>query len=333
MKEKKVILTGDRPTGPLHLGHYIGSLANRVKLQHEYTQFVMLADMQALTDHADDPKLIKESVLQVAIDYLSVGIDPQTSTILVQSRIPALSELTMYYLNLVTWNRLKHNPTVKAEITQKNYRESVPAGFMVYPVSQAADITAFKADIVPVGADQLPMIEQTQEIVRKFNKLYNTHVLVEPSALIPTNGARLVGTDGNAKMSKSLKNAIYLSDSEDIVQKKIKSMYTDPNHLRVEDPGQVENNPVFIYLDLFGRDRAKIEEYKEHYKRGGLGDMVVKKYLIEVIQEFLNPIRARRRELEKDLPYVMKVLQEGSDAANEIANKTLKEVKAAIGFF
>lgn len=238
MGEKKIILTGDRPTGPLHLGHYVGSLANRVKLQDTYKQYVMIADMQALTDHAEEPEKITESILEVAIDYLSVGIDPNKTTIVLQSKIPAISELTMYYLNLVTWNRLKHNPTVKAEIKQKNFGDSVPAGFMIYPISQAADITAFKADLVPVGDDQLPMIEQTLEIVRKFNRTYKKAVLIEPKALIP-EVARLPGIDGQAKMGKTLKNAIYLSESADEVAKKIKSMYTDPNHLRVEDPGKV----------------------------------------------------------------------------------------------
>lgn len=260
---KKRVLTGDRPTGPLHLGHYVGSLKNRIELQETCDQFVMIADVQALTDNAENPEKVRENVLQVALDYLAVGIDPEKSTLFIQSLVPALSELTIYYLNLVTWNRLKHNPTVKQEILQKGYGESVPAGFMVYPVSQAADITAFKANIVPVGEDQLPMIEQTNEIVRHFNRIYKKPVLVECAAMIP-KCARLPGTDGKAKMSKSLGNCIYLSDSADTVAKKVKGMYTDPNHLRVEDPGQVEGNPVFTYLDAFDLDHTGLEEMKLH---------------------------------------------------------------------
>jgi tryptophanyl-tRNA synthetase len=332
MVEKKIILTGDRPTGRLHLGHYVGSLANRVKLQDEYKQYVIIADLQALTDHADDPKMITQHIMDLALDYLSVGIDPEKSTIFVQSRISALSELTMYYLNLVTWNRLKHNPTVKAEIRQKAFGENVPAGFMIYPVSQAADITAFKANLVPVGEDQLPMVEQTAEIVRKFNRTYKKEVLVEPEALVPEI-ARLPGTDGKAKMGKSLGNAIYLSDSAEEVVKKIKGMFTDPGHLRVEDPGKVEGNPVFIYLDAFGKDKEKIQELKEHYQRGGLGDMVVKKYLIEEMQAFLEPIRLKRKQLEKDLKYVNSIIEEGTAKAKARANTTLSEVKDAMGLY
>lgn len=332
MKEK-IILTGDRPTGRLHLGHYVGSLANRVELQNSYKQFVMLADMQALTDHADDPEKIKTNIIEVAIDYLSIGIDPDKSTIFVQSTIPALSELTMYYLNLVTWNRLKHNPTVKAEMKQKNMEENVPAGFMIYPVSQAADITAFKADLVPVGEDQLPMIEQTNEIVRKFNAIYKCSVLIEPKALIPKTGGRLPGIDGAAKMSKSLNNTILLSEEPDVLAKKVKSMFTDPSHLRVEDPGKIEGNPVFTYLDAFDRDKEKVAELKAHYTKGGLGDMVVKKYLLDVLENLIGPFRKKRKELEKDKGYILDMLRKGNLAANEKASKTLKEVRHAMGMF
>ncbi len=324
--EKKVILTGDRPTGPLHLGHFAGSLKNRVELQETCTQYVMIADQQALTDHADQPQKVRENVLEVALDYLAVGIDPQKTTICIQSLLPELPELTLYYLNLVTWNRLKHNPTVKQEIQQKGFGEAVPAGFMVYPVSQAADITAFKATLVPVGEDQLPMIEQTNEIVRKFNQTYKCSVLVEAKALIPESG-RLPGIDGKAKMSKSLGNCIYLSDSADAVAKKVKSMYTDPNHLRVEDPGKVEGNPVFIYLDAFDSDKKALEEMKAHYARGGLGDSLVKKRLLDVLQAFLDPMRKKREELAKDPHAVMKILLEGTARARKTTAQTLAEVR------
>lgn len=327
--QKKVILTGDRPTGPLHLGHYIGSLKARLELQASNNQYVMIADAQALTDHADRPHIVRENVLEVALDYLAVGIDPTQSTIFIQSCIPAIPELTCYYLNLVTWNRLKHNPTVKQEIKQKNFGDSVPAGFMIYPVSQAADITCMRASLVPVGEDQKPMIEQTNEIVRAFNRTYQTDVLVEAEALIPKI-ARLPGTDGNAKMGKTLGNAIYLSDPEDVVVAKIKKMYTDPNHLRVEDPGQVKGNPVFTYLDAFGDDFNKIAEMKAHYQKGGLGDMTVKKYLIEVMQAFLAPIREKRVHFAKDPASVMKLLQKGNEKANERSEETLSLVKEAM---
>jgi len=330
MAENKNILTGDRPTGPLHLGHFVGSLANRVKLQDTHKQYVMIADMQALTDHADEPELIQSSVLEVALDYLSVGIDPKKTIIFIQSLVPAISELTMYYLNLVTWNRLKHNPTVKVEIRQKGFKDQVPAGFMIYPISQAADITAFKAKYVPVGDDQIPMIEQTVEVVRKFNRTYNTSVLVEPETISPAI-ARLPGIDGQAKMSKTLNNAIYLSDPEEVVEKKVKKMYTDPDHLRIEDPGKVEGNPVFTYLDAFDPDKEKLQSMKDHYQRGGLGDMVVKKRLLEVLQEFLSPIRKKRKEYEKDKKAVMQMLIKGTDQANLVTNQTLKEVKQAMG--
>jgi len=327
---KKNILTGDRPTGRLHLGHYVGSLAARVKLQDQYRQFVMLADLQALTDHAHEPQKIRESIREVMLDYLAVGIDPKKTTIFIQSLVPALPELTMYFLNLITWNRLKHNPTVKLEIQQKGFGEEVPAGFMVYPASQAADIAAFKAHVVPVGDDQLPMIELCCEIVRKFNRLYKTDVLIEPE-IYTSQVARLPGIDGKAKMSKSLNNAIYLSDTADEVAKKVKSMYTDPNHLRVEDPGKVEGNPVFTYLDAFATDKAKVEEMKAHYQRGGLGDSVVKKYLLEVLQAFLEPIRTRRAEFAKDPKHVMDIVMQGTGVAREFAHGTLLEVRKAMG--
>ncbi len=330
MAKKETILTGDRPTGPLHLGHFVGSLRSRVELQESCDQYVMIADLQALTDHAKEAEKVRASVFQVALDYLAVGIDPTKSTLCIQSCIPALSELTMYYLNLVTWNRLKHNPTVKQEIVQKGFGESVPAGFMTYPVSQAADITAFRATLVPVGEDQKPMIEQTNEIVRAFNRTYGCDVLVEAKAVIPKI-ARLPGIDGQAKMGKSLNNAIYLSDTPDQVAKKVKKMYTDPNHLRVEDPGKVEGNPVFSYLDAFGTDLEKIAELKAHYQRGGLGDGTVKKYLLEVLLEFLEPIHKKRAIFEKDEAGVMGILKGGTAKANETASKTLAAVKAAIG--
>ncbi len=330
MGKKLVALTGDRPTGKLHLGHYVGSLASRVRIQDEHRQFVMIADAQALTDYAHEPERVRENILQVALDYLAVGIDPKKTTIFIQSMIPALSEITMYFLNLVTWNRLKHNPTVKAEIQQKGYGEEVPAGFMIYPVSQAADITAFKADLVPVGEDQIPMLEQTVELVRKFNRMYRTDVFVEPKVILSKVG-RLPGTDGKEKMGKSLGNAIFLADSSDEIAKKVKGMYTDPNHLRVEDPGKVEGNPVFTYLDAFATDFTKVEELKAHYSRGGLGDSVVKKYLLEVLIAFLDPIRKRREELAKDPGYVMDLLRHGTNVANEVASQTLKEARQAMG--
>ncbi len=329
MERKKIILTGDRPTGPLHLGHYVGSLKNRVELQASCTQFVMIADVQALTDHYEHPQKVRENVLQVALDYLAVGIDPEQTTIFIQSLIPQIPELTLYYLNLVTWNRLKHNPTVKQEIVQKGYGESVPAGFMVYPVSQAADITVVKADLVPVGEDQLPMIEQTNEIVRHFNRIYQKEVLVEAQALIPKM-ARLPGTDGKAKMSKSLGNCIYLGDSADVVSKKVKGMYTDPGHLKVEDPGKVEGNPVFTYLDAFDPDTAAVEELKAHYQRGGLGDSIVKKRLNDVLQTFLEPVRQRRETYAKDPQAVMQMIRKGTEKTVHIAERTLLEVRQAM---
>ena len=329
---KKIILTGDRPTGALHLGHFVGSLANRIKLQDEHNQFVMIADMQALTDHAHEPELIKKSIFEVMLDYLSCGLDPNKTTILLQSLIPELSELTMYYLNLVTWNRLKHNPTVKQEIKQKGFKENIPAGFMIYPVSQAADITAFKAELVPVGDDQLPMIEQTNEIVRKFNQAYNCSVLIEAKPIV-SSIARLPGIDGSAKMSKSLNNAIFLSDPIDVVKKKVMSMFTDPNHLKVEDPGKVEGNPVFTYLDAFDEDKKTLTEMKEHYAKGGLGDVVCKRRLLEVLEKFLDPIRKKRNELQKDKEDVLNILFKGSEISRNTAAKTLKEVKVAMKLY
>src|SRR6185437_2295027 len=318
---KQVILTGDRPTGCLHLGHFVGSLQNRVSLQHKYQQFIMIADWQALTDNADNPDKVRNNVIEVACDYLAVGIDPTVSTIFIQSQIPEIAELTQYYMNLVTLARLERNPTVKNEMQQKGYGSSVPAGFLAYPVSQAADITAFKAQIVPAGEDQLPIIEQTNEIVRKFNALYG-NVLVETQVLL-SSVARLPGIDGKAKMSKSLGNAIFLSDSSDIVKQKIMMMYTDPNHLKVSDPGQVEGNTVFAYLDAFDTNAQKVSELKEHYTKGGLGDVTLKKYLIEVIEALLTPIRDKRLELSKNKDEVLNILKQGSLAAKEVAATTL----------
>lgn len=330
----RVILTGDRPTGKLHLGHYIGSLRNRVAMQDDKDNelFIMVADQQALTDNAKNPKKVQESVLQVALDYLSVGLTPERSKLFIQSQIPQLPELMMYYLNLVTTSRLKRNPTVKSEIQQKNFKESIPAGFFVYPVSQAADITAFKATHVPVGDDQKPMLEQAREIVRDFNSIYKKDVLVEPEIVLPPKGqGRLVGIDGAGKMSKSLNNGIYLSDPEDVITKKVMSMYTDPNHIHVEDPGQVEGNVVFTYLDVFDEDKEKVQELKEHYRQGGLGDVKIKRYLNDVLQAHLKPIRERRLELEKNPDYVMSILKQGSEEAQKVAAKTLDEVKDAMG--
>ena len=331
---KEIILTGDRPTGKLHIGHYVGSLKNRVQLQNsgDYRRFIMIADQQALTDNARNPEKIRNSLIEVALDYLAVGIDPLKSTILVQSQIPELNELTMHYLNLVTLSRLERNPTVKAEIKQKNFENSIPAGFLIYPVSQAADITAFKATTVPVGEDQLPMIEQTREIVRSFNTIYGKEVLVEPKAVIPKGTiGRLPGTDGKAKMSKSIGNAIYLADEADVIRQKVMSMYTDPNHIKVTDPGKVEGNTVFTYLDTFCKDTETLEEMKAHYSRGGLGDVKVKKFLNEILQAELEPIRNRRKEFEKDIPEVYRILKEGSEKAREVAAETLREVRETIG--
>ena len=339
----KIILTGDRPTGKLHVGHYVGSLKGRVQLQNsgKYDEvFIMIADAQALTDNADNPGKVRQNIIEVALDYLSCGLDPVKSTLLIQSQIPELCELSFYYMNLVTVSRLQRNPTVKSEIQMRNFEASIPVGFFTYPISQAADITAFKATTVPVGEDQLPMLEQTKEIVRKFNSIYG-ETLVEPEVLLPSNQAclRLPGIDGKAKMSKSLNNCIYLSDSADDVKKKIMNMFTDPNHLKVSDPGKVDGNPVFIYLDAFCQEHhfeeflpeyANLDELKAHYTRGGLGDVKVKRFLNEVIQEELEPIRKRRKEYEKDIPAIYEILKKGSEKAEEVAAKTLSEVKSAM---
>lgn len=340
---KKVILTGDRPTGPLHIGHYVGSLKNRVRMQNEgdYDEmYVFIADAQALTDNFDNPQKVKDNILEVALDYLAVGLDPDKVTIFIQSEIPELTELTFYYMNLVTVSRLYRNPTVKSEIEQKGFEESIPAGFLTYPVSQAADITAFKANVVPVGDDQLPMIEQTREIVRKFNRIYD-EVLVEPEAKIPEskNESRLIGTDGNAKMSKSLGNCIYLKDSEEEVRNKVFGMYTDPDHIKITDPGKIEGNVVFTYLDVFCKSDSfskylpeynNLDELKEHYQRGGLGDVKIKKFLFEILNEELKPIRERRELLAKDPEKIKEILQEGTMRARKVAAETLKEVKTAM---
>lgn len=331
---ERIILTGDRPTGKLHLGHYVGSLQNRLKLQEDENNkvFVMIADQQALTDNAKNPEKVQQNLLEVALDYLAVGLDPKKTTIFVQSQIPQLPELTMYYLNLVTVARLQRNPTVKSEIMEKGFNESIPAGFFMYPVSQAADITAFKATHVPVGEDQKPMVEQTREIARDFNRTYGQDVLVEPDIILPPKGqGRLVGIDGKGKMSKSLNNGIYLSDSADEVQKKIMKMYTDPNHIRVEDPGQVEGNVVFTYLDVFDEDNEKVQELKDQYRKGGLGDVKIKRYLNDVLQAKLQPIRERRQEFEKDRGAVLDMLKEGSLKAEAVAAQTLDEAKEAMG--
>lgn len=337
---KKVILTGDRPTGRLHVGHYAGSLKERVKLQNsgEYDDiYLMIADAQALTDNAEHPEKVRQNILQVALDYLACGIDPNKSTIFVQSMIPELTELTFYYMNLVTVSRVQRNPTVKAEIQMRNFEASIPVGFFCYPISQAADITAFRATAVPVGEDQLPMLEQCKEIVHKFNSVYG-ETLTEPQIILPSNKAclRLPGIDGKAKMSKSLGNCIYLAEEPEDIKKKVMSMFTDPNHLRVEDPGKVEGNPVFIYLDAFCRDEhfaefwndySCLDELKAHYQRGGLGDVKVKKFLNNVMQEELRPIRERRKEWENHLPDVLDILKEGSKVAKETAAKTLEDVR------
>lgn len=331
---KEILLTGDRPTGKLHIGHYIGSLKNRVKLQNsgKYDPYIMIADTQALTDNARNPEKIRNSLIQVALDYLAVGLDPNKSTIYVQSQIPALFELTAYYMDLVTVARLERNPTVKTEIKQKDFKDSIPVGFLNYPVSQAADITAFKATIIPVGDDQEPMLEQTREIVRTFNRVYNTDILVEPKGYFPPKGqGRLPGLDGNAKMSKSLGNAIYLADDAKTVQKKVMSMYTDPNHIHVEDPGKIEGNTVFTYLDVFDPDKDKVAELKEEYQKGGLGDVKIKRYLNKVLEVELAPIRERREKFAQDEDAVYEMLLEGSKKANKVANETLQQVRDAIG--
>ena len=340
---KKVILTGDRPTGRLHVGHYVGSLYERVKLQNSgnYDEiYSMIADAQALTDNAEHPEKVRQNIIQVALDYLACGIDPDKSTIFIQSMVPELTELTFYYMNLVTVARVQRNPTVKSEIQQRNFEASIPVGFFCYPISQAADITAFRATAVPVGEDQLPMLEQCKEIVHKFNTVYG-ETLTEPEIVLPSNKAclRLPGIDGKAKMSKSLGNCIYLSDEADEVKKKVMSMFTDPNHLRVQDPGNVDGNPVFIYLDAFCKpeyfpeflpDYQNLDELKDHYKRGGLGDVKVKKFLNNVLQAELGPIRERRKMWEQRIPDVYDILREGSKVAEAKAAETLKDVKASM---
>ena len=339
----KIILTGDRPTGRLHLGHFVGSLRRRVELQNSggfEKIYIMIADAQALTDNADNPEKIRQNIIEVALDYLSVGIDPEKSVIFIQSQIPQLTELTFYYMNLVTVSRLQRNPTVKSEILLRNFETSIPVGFFTYPISQASDITAFKATTVPAGEDQEPMIEQAREIVRKFNSVYGD-TLVEPSILLPDNKAclRLPGTDGKAKMSKSLGNCIYLADTPEDVKKKVMSMYTDPDHIRVEDPGKIEGNTVFTYLDAFCTDEdfteflpdySCLDELKEHYKKGGLGDVKVKKFLLNVINKQLEPIRVRRKEYEQNIPLVYDILKKGTQEAYQVAQQTLDEVKAAM---
>ncbi len=340
---EKIILTGDRPTGRLHVGHYVGSLKRRVELQNsgEYDKiYIMIADAQALTDNADNPEKVRQNIMEVALDYLSVGLDPAKSTLFIQSMVPELTELTFYYSNLVTVSRLQRNPTVKAEIQMRNFEASIPVGFFTYPISQAADITAFKATTVPVGEDQMPMLEQCKEIVHKFNSVYG-ETLVDPKILLPDNEAclRLPGIDGKAKMSKSLGNCIYLSDTEQDVRKKVMSMFTDPLHLKVEDPGHIEGNTVFTYLDAFSNqghfeefwpEYSCLDELKDHYKRGGLGDVKVKKFLNKVLQAELAPIRERRKMWEKDLHAVYEILKKGSETAQQAAAQTLKEVKAAM---
>lgn len=344
MLNKKVILTGDRPTGHLHLGHFVGSLQTRLKLQNQggYDDYyVMIADSQALTDNFGNVQKVKDNVLQVALDYIAVGLDPNKVTFFIQSEVSELTEFTFYYMNLVTLARLERNPTVKEELKQKDFAKSIPMGFLTYPVSQAADITAFDANIVPVGDDQLPMIEQTREIVRSFNNLYG-ETFVEPVAVLPESEKcyRLVGTDGGAKMSKSIGNCIYLSDEPDVIKQKVFSMYTDPNHIRVEDPGQVEGNVVFTYLDVFARpehfekylpEYKNLDELKAHYTRGGLGDMKIKKFLNAIIQELLTPIREKRKELEKDPEAIFEILKKGTEKAKKVAAKKLIEMKTNIG--
>lgn len=339
----KIILTGDRPTGRLHIGHYVGSLKRRVELQNsgEFDEiYIMIADAQALTDNADNPEKVRQNIIEVALDYLACGLDPEKSVLFIQSQVPELCEMAFYYMDLVTVSRLQRNPTVKSEIQLRNFETSLPVGFFTYPISQAADITAFKATTVPVGEDQAPMIEQTKEIVHKFNAVYG-ETLVEPTILLPDNEAclRLPGTDGKAKMSKSLGNCIYLSDSEEEVKKKIMSMFTDPNHLRMEDPGQVEGNPVFIYLDACCGDEhfekylpeyKNLGELKAHYARGGLGDVKIKRFLNSVLQEILGPIRERRKEISKDIPAVYRILEEGSRKARKKAAETLAAMKRAM---
>lgn len=342
--ERKIVLTGDRPTGPLHIGHYVGSLKKRVEMQEsgDFQQFVMIADIQALTDNADNPAKIRENILEVMLDYLAVGLDPERTTIFIQSKIPALFELPMYYSNLVTLSRLQRNPTIKSEIKMRGFEKSIPVGFLTYPISQAADITAFRANLVPVGVDQLPMLEQTREIVNSFNNLYKKNVLVLPEAVLPDNenAYRIVGIDGGAKMSKSLGNCIFLKDDAKTVEKKVMSMFTDPNHIKVSEPGKIEGNVVFTYLDIFCKnehfekycpDYKNLQEMKDHYKHGGLGDVKVKKFLNSILQEILTPIRERRIKFENNKKMLLDILAEHSRVASDYANITLDAVRDAIG--
>ncbi len=342
--ERKIVLTGDRPTGPLHIGHYVGSLKKRVEMQEsgDFQQFVMIADIQALTDNADNPAKIRENILEVMLDYLAVGLDPERTTIFVQSKIPALFELPMYYSNLVTLSRLQRNPTIKSEIKMRGFEKSIPVGFLTYPISQAADITAFRANLVPVGVDQLPMLEQTREIVNSFNNLYKKDVLVLPEAVLPDNenAYRIVGIDGGAKMSKSLGNCIFLKDDAKTVEKKVMSMFTDPNHIKVSEPGKIEGNVVFTYLDIFCKnehfekycpDYKNLQEMKDHYRHGGLGDVKVKKFLNSILQEILTPIRERRIKFENNKKMLLDILAEHSRVASDYANITLDAVRDAIG--
>jgi tryptophanyl-tRNA synthetase len=328
VSKKKTILTGDRPTGKLHLGHYVGSLANRVRLQDEYRQFIIVADMQALTDNAEDPMKVRNNIMEVALDYLAVGIDPEKSTIFIQSLIPEISELAMYFMNLVTLARAERNPTVKDEMRQKGFGADVPLGFLAYPISQAADILAFKADLVPVGNDQEPMIEQTNEIVEKFNRIY-APVFPKVKALI-SETPRLMGTDGGAKMSKSLGNTILISDGDDAIAKKVMDMYTDPDHIRVKDPGKVEGNVVFSYLDIFDPAKAEVKKLKEEYRAGGLGDVILKKRLTGVLQDLVRPMRERREKFAKDPAFVKETLQQGTELARSVVQETLRDVKHAM---
>ncbi|MCK5632810.1 tryptophan--tRNA ligase [bacterium] len=329
MAHKDIVLTGDRPTGPLHLGHFVGSLQNRVMLQEKYKQYVMIADLQAMTDNVDNPQKVRDNVLQVLLDYLAVGIDPKKTSIFIQSLIPQIAELYVIYMNLVTVNRLKRNPTIKVEVQQRGFGQNVTAGFLTYPVHQTADITVVKGTLIPVGIDQLPMIEQANEIARRFNHIYKVDVFPEVKALT-SKVSRLPGTDGTAKMSKSLGNAIFLCDTADVVAKKVMTMYTDPKHIRVEDPGNIEGNTVFSYLDAFDPDQKRVQELKDHYQRGGLGDVKIKRYLVDVLNNLLEPIRTKREALAKDPQEVMKIALKGSDDVLEVAEQTMKEVKEAI---
>ena len=330
-KGAQVILTGDRPTGPMHIGHYYGSLRRRVQCQDLYKQYVLIADVQALTDHADNPGLVRSSIKEVMCDYLAVGIDPAKSTIYLQSAIPETTELTLYYLNLINLGRLSRNPTVKTEIKQKGFGDEIPVGFLIYPVNQAADITQFQATLVPVGPDQIPMIEVANDMARAFNRTYSTDYFVECSALIPESGLSLPGTDGSSKMSKTLGNTIYLKDDADTVAKKVKGMYTDPGHIHVEDPGKIEGNAVFAYLDVFDPDQAGLQALKEHYQRGGLGDGVVKKRLTTVLNDVLTPIRERRRQFEADETEVLRILKKGTERAREKVCETMAHVRSKLG--